>query len=94
VQAQAAQLPEDGGDPVSQRTGERAAGQAASGAPVGRAESISQLDDPAFLEERRHVREALEHTPQDAVGRAELAALHDALTEEFERRARAAWGSR
>ena len=79
---------------VSQRTGERAAGQAASGAPVGRAESIRQLDDPAFLAECRRVREALERAPQDAVCRTELAALHDALTEEFERRARAAWGSR
>ena len=67
---------------MAQCTGERA---------VGQAERIRQLDDSEFLDERRRVREALEHAPADAVGRAELAALHDTLTEEFDRRARAAW---
>jgi hypothetical protein len=76
---------------VPQRTGERAVSQGADGGPMGRTERIRQLDDPEFLEERRRVREALEHAPADAVGRAELAAPYDALTEEFDRRARAAW---
>lgn len=79
--------------PVRQGTGERAAGQA-DGAPAGRTKSISQLDDLTFLEERRRVREALEHAPPDAVDRAELTALHEVLTEEFDRRARAAWSAR
>jgi hypothetical protein len=53
-------------------------------------EGFSQLDDLAFLAERRRVREELEHTPQNEVS-AELAARFQAVDEEFLRRARLAW---
>ena len=51
-------------------------------------EDFSQLDDPAFLAERKRVREELERTP--AVSE-EMAARYQRLTDEFIRRARAAW---
>ena len=51
---------------------------------------FTRLDDLAFLAERRRVREALEHTPQQAVS-PELAARYQAMNEEFLRRARLAW---
>jgi hypothetical protein len=53
-------------------------------------EGFSQLDDLAFLAERRRVREELEHTPENEVS-AELAARFQAVNEEFLRRARLAW---
>jgi hypothetical protein len=53
-------------------------------------EDFTQLDDPAFLAERRHLREELEHTPQNAVS-PEMAARYEAMNEEFLRRARLAW---
>jgi hypothetical protein len=52
---------------------------------------FSQLDDPAFLEERARLREQLEHVPQSATGRAGLERLYESMTEEFLRRARVAW---
>ena len=54
-------------------------------------DDFSQLDDPAFLDERARVREQLEHSPQSAVG-PELAVRYEAMNEEFLRRASAAWG--
>jgi hypothetical protein len=51
-------------------------------------EELTQLTDPAFLAERKRVREELERTP--AVG-DELAARYQRLTDEFIRRARVAW---
>jgi hypothetical protein len=51
-------------------------------------EDFSQLDDPAFLAERKRVREELERTP--AVSE-ETAERYQRLTDEFIRRARAAW---
>jgi hypothetical protein len=50
---------------------------------------LSQLDDPAFLTERRRVREALEHRPEASL---ELAERYRRLNDEFLRRARIAWG--
>jgi len=52
---------------------------------------FTTLDDPQLFEERRHVREELERLPEHHVDRASLAELLDALTEEFDRRARSAW---
>jgi hypothetical protein len=51
----------------------------------------AHLDDPAFLDKRARVREQLEHQPENTTGRAELARVYDAMTEEFLRRARIAW---
>jgi len=52
-----------------------------------------QLADPDFLAERRRVREALEHAPEQSTGRARLAARYDALSAEFDRRASRAWAA-
>ena len=52
-------------------------------------DDFSQLDDPAFLAERRRVREALEHQPEAT---PELTARYQRLNEEFLSRARIAWG--
>jgi hypothetical protein len=49
------------------------------------------LDDPAFLAERRRVRDQLEHEPEGTAGHHELAELYAAMNEEFCRRARIAW---
>lgn len=53
-------------------------------------DEFSELDDPAFLAERRRVREELEHLPEHDVS-PDLAARFQRLDEEFIRRARAAW---
>lgn len=53
-------------------------------------DDFTHLDDPAFLAERRRVREELEHTPECAVS-AETTARYQAMNEEFLRRARLAW---
>ena len=52
---------------------------------------FTQLDDPAFLDERARLRDRLEHVPENAIGRAGLERLYEAMTEEFLRRARVAW---
>jgi hypothetical protein len=57
---------------------------------VGESNDFSQWDDPAFLAERRRVREELERMPPNAVS-VELSARYQALDEEFVRRARIAW---
>lgn len=49
---------------------------------------FTKLDDPAFLAERKRVREELERTPAAS---EELAAHYEQLNDEFIRRARAAW---
>jgi hypothetical protein len=51
---------------------------------------FSALDDQAFLDERRRVREALEPVPERDQD-PELAARFERMNEEFIRRARAAW---
>jgi hypothetical protein len=48
------------------------------------------LDDVAFVDERRRVREALEHVPQPEQD-PDLVSRYERLTAEFDRRARAAW---
>ena len=53
-------------------------------------EDFSQLDDPAFIDERRRVREALEHAPEHEVS-PELTARYQRLNDEFLRRASIAW---
>ena len=55
---------------------------------MSESEDFSLLDDPAFLDERKRVREALEHQPEAS---AELSARYQRLNEEFFRRARIAW---
>ena len=52
-----------------------------------------QLDDPDFLAERRRVREALEHVPEQSPDRAGLAARYEAMSAEFDRRAARAWAA-
>jgi hypothetical protein len=51
---------------------------------------FTRLDDPAFLAERRRVREALEHAPEHEVS-PELTARYQQLNDEFLRRASLAW---
>jgi hypothetical protein len=58
------------------------------------AADYTQLDDPDLFEERRHVRERLQSLPARHAERARLTAVLDALTTEFDRRARAAWQPR
>jgi hypothetical protein len=73
------ECPQDAPDP--QATGMQMSGED---------EGFSQLDDLAFLAERRCVREELKHTSENEVS-AELAARFQAVNEEFLRRARLAW---
>jgi hypothetical protein len=51
---------------------------------------FTQLDDLAFLAERRRVREELEHTPEQEIS-AILTDRYKRLNDEFLRRARLAW---
>jgi hypothetical protein len=53
-------------------------------------DDFTQLDDPAFLTERRRMRDELEHAPEHAVS-PEMTARYQAMNEEFLRRARLAW---
>lgn len=53
-------------------------------------EDFTQLDDPAFLAERRRVREELEHAPAQEAS-PELTARFQQLNDEFLRRASIAW---
>jgi hypothetical protein len=54
------------------------------------AEDFTQLDDPAFLAERRRVRSLIEGTPADEQS-PELVERYRRLDDEFLRRASAAW---
>ena len=54
-------------------------------------DDFTKLDDPAFLAERARIRGLLEHRPENAVGRADLERLYQAMTEEFCRRAGLKW---
>lgn len=54
---------------------------------------FTQLPDPEFFEERRHVREKLERLPACHPGRIRLSGLYEAMTAELDRRARCAWQS-
>lgn len=53
-------------------------------------DDFTQLDDQAFLTERRRVLDELERTPERAVS-PEMTARYQAMNEEFLRRARLAW---
>ena len=53
-------------------------------------DDFTQLDDQAFLAERRRVREELEHTPEHEIS-ASLTDRYKRLNDEFLRRARLAW---
>ncbi len=53
-------------------------------------DEFSELDDVAFLDERRRVREALEHVPEHEQD-PEMVARFERLNEEFIIRGRAAW---
>ena len=53
----------------------------------------TQLDDPDLFEERRHVREKLASLPATHADRTRLTTTLDALTSEFDRRARAEWAA-
>jgi hypothetical protein len=55
------------------------------------APDYTRLDDPDLFAECRRVRERLARLPARHVDRTRLAAVLDALTSEFDRRARAAW---
>jgi hypothetical protein len=55
------------------------------------AADYTQLDDPELFAESRHVREKLESLPARHADRTRLTKVLDALTDEFDRRARAAW---
>jgi hypothetical protein len=57
---------------------------------MGDNEEFSELDDIAFLDERRRAREALELVPEGERA-PELVSRYQRLTEEFDRRAAAAW---
>jgi hypothetical protein len=54
---------------------------------------FDDLDDIAFLDERRRVREALELVPEQERDPA-LVSRYERLTDEFDRRARAVWTGR
>jgi len=53
-------------------------------------DDITTMDDPQFLDERRRVREELEHLPAREVSDT-LTARYQKLNEEFLRRAGIAW---
>lgn len=52
---------------------------------------FTRLDDPAFLKERARVLELLEHLPEQSADHDRLTVLREAMNQEFDRRARAAW---
>jgi hypothetical protein len=52
---------------------------------------FTELGDPEFLAERRHVREKLERMPAHHAARASLAELAEAMDDEFVKRAASAW---
>jgi hypothetical protein len=54
---------------------------------------LAQLDDTKLIDERATLREQLECLPSHAKERATLTELYDELTDEFDRRARAAWAN-
>jgi hypothetical protein len=57
---------------------------------MSESDDFALLDDPAFIAERRRVREVLERTPKHEVS-PDLTARYQKLTDEFLRRARISW---
>jgi hypothetical protein len=52
---------------------------------------FSGLDDPTFLTARACLREQLENGPSNAPDRAGMERRYEAMNDEFDRRATAAW---
>jgi hypothetical protein len=52
---------------------------------------LAALDDGQLISQRAALRSRLERLPPNARQRTALAQQHDALTREYDRRARAAW---
>jgi hypothetical protein len=52
---------------------------------------FARLDDPQFLSARAQLRQRLEDLPEHHADRAELQRTYDAMTCEFDRRARRSW---
>jgi hypothetical protein len=52
---------------------------------------FTRLDAPQFLAARAQLRQRLEDLPVDHADRAELQRTYDAMTQEFDHRARRAW---
>jgi hypothetical protein len=52
---------------------------------------FTRLDDPQFLSARARLRQRLEDLPEHHTDRPELQRTYDAMTREFDRRARRAW---
>jgi len=57
---------------------------------MSESDDFTRLDDPAFIAERKRVREELEREPENQAN-VELIARFQKLNEEFLRRARIAW---
>jgi hypothetical protein len=57
----------------------------------GKLADIREMNDPDFLTARARLRAELEHVPEGAPGRTALDLQWNAMTDEFDRRARAAW---
>ena len=57
---------------------------------MSESDEFTWLDDPAFIAERKRVREELEREPENQAN-VELIARFQKLNEEFLRRARIAW---
>ncbi len=54
-------------------------------------DDFTSLDDPQFLSARAELRQLLEDLPEDHADRADLQLTYDAMTSEFDRRARLSW---
>lgn len=52
---------------------------------------FTELDDPQFLSARARLRQRLAELPEDHADRAELQLVYEAMTSEFDRRARRSW---
>jgi hypothetical protein len=52
---------------------------------------FTRLDDPQFLSARAQLRQRLEDLPQGHADRPELERTYNAMTSEFDRRARRSW---
>jgi hypothetical protein len=54
---------------------------------------FTALDDATLIDTRRDIREQMLALPAGAPERISLQALYDVVTEEFDRRGRAAWSA-
>jgi hypothetical protein len=58
--------------------------------PIG-PRHYTELDDSGFIEAVASARRELEHTPDDAVNRADLEAIYREMNRDLDDRARALW---